>query len=130
MKKKLWQIFLFSALTLLLALTAAAETAVFVRDGGDGDGTSAAAPLGDLGAALNAVQDGGTVVICGPYTIDTKFVAPTNAAPVTITSAYGGQDYRDAEKAALYFANNYFCGGDIDIVNTKTVSASSAISPN
>ena len=39
MKKKLWQIFLFSALTLLLALTAAAETAVFVRDGGHGDGT-------------------------------------------------------------------------------------------
>lgn len=124
MKKKLWQIFLFSALTLLLALTAAAETAVFVRDGGNGDGTGAAAPLGDLGTALNTVQNGGTVVICGPYTIDAKFVAPTNAAPVTITSVYGGQDYRDAEKAALYFANNYFCGGettfcDIDIVNTK-----------
>ena len=124
MKKKLWQIFLFSALTLLLALTAAAETAVFVRDGGNGDGTGAAAPLGDLGTALNTVQNGGTVVIGGPYTIDAKFVAPTNAAPVTITSVYGGQDYRDAEKAALYFANNYFCGGettfcDIDIVNTK-----------
>ena len=31
MKKKLWQIFLFSALTLLLALTAAAETAVTIK---------------------------------------------------------------------------------------------------
>ena len=49
MKKKLWQIFLFSALTLLLALTAAAETAVFVRDGGNGDGTGNACFVGSGG---------------------------------------------------------------------------------
>ena len=93
MKKKLWQIFLFSALTLLLALTAAAETAVFVRDGGNGDGTGAAAPLGDLGTALNTVQNGGTVVICGPLRMGDT-VLPKTEGKVTITSVFGGEDFR------------------------------------
>ena len=126
MKKKLWHLFLLSALAIQLVLAAAAaDTAVFVADGGNGDGTSASAPLGDLRTALSALADGGTVVICGPYTIADKFVAPRTTGAVTITSVYGGHDYRKTAEATLYFAASYFCGGetefcDLNIENTKS----------
>ena len=125
MKKKLWQFFLLSALAILLVLAAAAaDTAVFVADGGNGDGTSASAPLGDLRTALSAMADGGTVVICGPYTITDKFVAPRTTGAVTVTSVYGGRDYRKTANAALYLSASYFCGGatefrGLNIINTK-----------
>ena len=125
MKKKLWQFFLLSALAILLVLAAAAaDTVVFVADGGNGDGASASAPLGDLSTALTAVKAGGTVVICGPYTIDDRFVAPRTTGAVTITSVYGGRDYRKTANAALYLSASYFCGGTtefrgLNIINTK-----------
>lgn len=128
MKKKLWQFFLLSALAVLLVLAAAAaDTVVFVKDGGDGDGTSASAPLGDLAAALSAAADGGTVVVCGPYTIADKFVAPRTAEPVTITSVYGGADYRKTAEAALYFAASYFCGGETEFCNLNIENTKNSV---
>lgn len=125
MKKKLWQFFLLSALAILLVLAAAAaDNVVFVKDGGTGSGATAAAPLGDLSTALTAVKAGGTVVICGPYTIDDRFVAPRTTGAVTVTSVYGGRDYRKTANAALYLSASYFCGGTtefrgLNIINTK-----------
>lgn len=125
MKKKLWQFFLLSALAILLVLAAAAaDNVVFIKDGGTGSGATASAPLGDLSTALTAVKAGGTVVICGPYTIADKFVAPRTTGAVTITSVYGGRDYRKTANAALYLSASYFCGGatefrGLNIINTK-----------
>lgn len=123
--KKFLHIVLLAALMLLLVCSAAAADGIYyVKDGGDGDGASASAPLGDLSTALTAAKGGGTIVLCGPYTIDEKFVAPRTTGAVVITSVYGSADYRKTAKAALYLAGNYFCGGEtefrnLNIVNTK-----------
>ena len=52
---------------------AAADTTVYLNDGGNGDGTSASAPLGDMTEALVKVADGGKVVITDTYTIGDIF---------------------------------------------------------
>ena len=124
MKKFLHIVLLAGLMLLLVCSAAAADNVVFVKDGGTGSGATAAAPLGDLRTALTAVADGGTVVICGPYTIADKFAAPRTTGAVTITSVCGGTDYRKTAKATLYFAASYFCGGetefcDLNIENTK-----------
>ena len=87
----------------VLALgAAAAEKITYVADGGAGDGTSAAAPLGDLTAAYNALgADGGEIVIVGKYTLDANFTEPVHAGVVTLTQEVGGTSYRTAEGSGL-----------------------------
>lgn len=124
MKKFLHIVLLAGLMLLLVCSAAAADNVVFVKDGGTGSGATAAAPLGDLSTALTAVKAGGTVVLCGPYTIDDKFVAPRTTGAVTVTSVYGSTDYRKTANAALYLSASYFCGGatefrGLNIINTK-----------
>ena len=124
MKKFLHIVLLAGLMLLFICSAAAADDVVFVKDGGTGSGATAAAPLGDLSTALTAVKAGGTVVLCGPYTIDDKFVAPRTTGAVTVTSVYGSTDYRKTAKAALYLSASYFCGGatefrGLNIINTK-----------
>mgnify|MGYP005892723309 CR=1 FL=1 len=124
MKKFLHIVLLAGLMLLLVCSAAAADNVVFVKDGGTGSGATAAAPLGDLSTALTAVKAGGTVVLCGPYTIDDRFVAPRTTGAVTITSVYGSADYRKTANAALYLSASYFCGGatefrGLNIINTE-----------
>lgn len=124
MKKGLRIILLAGMIWLLAYTAAAADTVLYVRDGGSGDGTRAEAPLGDLQAALTAAESGGTIVFCGPYTVSEKFVAPKNTAPILLTAVYGGTDYAKTTDAELRLAASYFCGGetvfrDLHIVNTE-----------
>ena len=124
MKKFLHIVLLAGLMLLLVCSAAAADNVVFVKDGGTGSGATAAAPLGDLSTALTAVKAGGTVVLCGPYTIDDRFVAPRTTGAVTITSVYGSTDYRKTANAALYLSASYFCGGatefrGLNIINTE-----------
>lgn len=70
----------------LLALSAfAAETVVYVNDGGSGDGSSASAPLGDMTEAINKVANGGKVVIVDTYTCADEFHEPTHKGDITVT---------------------------------------------
>ena len=64
---------------------AAADTTVYLNDGGNGDGTSASAPLGDMTEALVKVADGGKVVITDTYTIGDIFEMPQHKGDVSIT---------------------------------------------
>lgn len=64
---------------------AAADTTVYLNDGGNGDGTSASAPLGDMTEALVKVADGGKVVIMDTYTIGDIFEMPQHKGDVSIT---------------------------------------------
>ena len=64
---------------------AAADTTVYLNDGGNGDGTSASAPLGDMTEALIKVADGGKVVITDTYTIGDIFEMPQHKGDVSIT---------------------------------------------
>ena len=84
-------------------IRADADPVVFVKDGGSGDGTSphsAKATLEEAYSALDLSKNC-TVVICGPYTQSAYFdISKEYEGCVTITSVYGGVDYRvtaDAE---------------------------------
>lgn len=109
------KVFLFSLLTVFLAAFClvsafAAENVVFLADGGTGDGSSAATPVGTFANAYAALgDDGGTIVICGKYTVgNTSTVQmPSHTATVTITSVYGSADYRESG-AALHFNGTAF----------------------
>lgn len=89
---------------------------MFVCDGAKGNGLTAATPTGDLEYAFRALKDGGTVVICGKCTVPVNlpdyfakeadaFQEPLHSGKITLTSAYGGKDYRE-NGACLYFAHD------------------------
>ncbi|MBQ4151387.1 MAG: D-alanyl-D-alanine carboxypeptidase family protein [Clostridia bacterium] len=75
---------------------------VYVKDGGNGNGASAATPCGSIEAAHALLPNGGTVVLVGETTISAKTTLPTYEGVITYTNVYGGVDYRDSG-ARLYF---------------------------
>lgn len=79
---------------------------VFVADGGFGDGTSPYYPTDNLEYAIGMLTKGGTVVICGKYTLKANlidqfgkvtdaFQEPRHKEKITVTSVYGDKDYRE-----------------------------------
>ena len=92
MKKLVFSLFvlMFSA---LIALTAfAADKTVYVKDGGTGDGTSAASPTGTISSAVSKLSGkGGTIVLVGDTTISSKTTLPEQSADITITSENGAK---------------------------------------
>ena len=103
---------LILALGAMSVAASAAGTATFVylADGGSGNGTSADSPVGTLAAAYDALDltKDCTVVLCGKFTQTANFTYGTAyTGSVTMTSVYGGTDYR--ESGAVYeFNNNRF----------------------
>jgi hypothetical protein len=63
----------------------AADQTIYLNDGGAGDGSSAASPLGDMTEAISKIADGGKVVITDTYTIGEIFEMPQHKGDVTIT---------------------------------------------
>ena len=111
-------------LVALLSLTAFAadETVVFLADGGKGDGSSASSPVGSFADAYAAVGEGDAIiVICGTYTLDEAFISPSHKCKVTITSVFGGTDYR-SKGASLVLGANYYCGGETLFDKIKIVA--------
>ena len=106
---------------MLMALTAvAAENVVYVAAGGTGDGSSVSSPLGTLSDAFAAVgENGGTVVLTSDFTIGSAVNLPDHAGKVTLTSVYGGIDYRITNNAALRYTSTarLVLGGDTVIDN-------------
>ncbi len=81
----------------VLPPVSAAGKAVYLKKGGSGakDGSSpenAFSTLTDSYAALG--NDGGTVVICGEFTINSHFTEPVHEGVVTVTQNYNDIDYR------------------------------------
>ncbi len=112
MKKILTFLALF--LTFLILCPAAVfaaegkENVIFLSDGG-GDALDGSAP----GRAMKSIKDavrrlysGGTLVICGPVSVAESVSLPENVGRITITSVYGGVDYREKEGAALILSKN------------------------
>ncbi len=84
--KKYIGIFAAMLLCALLALSAfAAETVVYVNDGGTGDGSSASAPLGNMTEAINKIANGGKVVIVDTYTCAEEYREPTHKGDIIVT---------------------------------------------
>ena len=105
MKKHALSFFLTAALLCaLLALGALAADAVYVKNGGTGDGSSAASPLGDLADAVALLKDGGTVVLCGEVSLSTSRACDASdpekpifrmpaSGKITLCGSYKGKNY-------------------------------------
>ena len=95
-------------------------TVVYLADGGAGDGSSASSPVGSLTDAYNALDltKDCTVVVCGEFeqTADFAYAADYTGS-VTLTSVYGGIDYRVS--GAVYNVNNkrFVCAGETRFEN-------------
>ncbi len=86
----------------------------FLRADANGSGKSpydASSSLKDAYSFLS--KTGGTIVLCGPYTLTTA----TNfqhEKPIVITSYYNGVDYAKRDGAEFIFRMNFYCGGDTE----------------
>ena len=108
------------ALCALLCINAfAAESVVYVADGGTGDGSTATKPVGTLDAAYAALGDnGGTVVVVGKVTVNDHFVEPSHSGVVTVTQVYGTNDYRTGTNYGINIAQKrYILNGDTTFTN-------------
>ncbi|MBQ8836199.1 MAG: D-alanyl-D-alanine carboxypeptidase family protein [Clostridia bacterium] len=104
MKKFLFALCLLLCLSLAVICAGASDAVVFVSSGGTGDGSSADSPLGSLAEGFSAVgESGGTVVLTSDITISTATNLPDHTGTVTLTSVYGGVDYRTSNNAALRY---------------------------
>ncbi len=101
---------------------------VFVRDGGTGNGLSAASPLGDINTAYSKLAgNGGTIVICGQYTMTGTVTEPGHDAPVTLTQKYNGTDYRSVGKLSTGGAiRKYELNGVFKLENISIEGGSNA----
>ena len=74
-------------------------------------------PKATLDAAYDAVKDGGAIVICGPLTLSSSlsqayYHAPETAGAITVTSVYGGTDYRESAGATVHFDTFWFLNSE------------------
>ena len=95
--------------------------AVFVRDGGDGDGSSPSAALGDLAEAVRAAN-GKTVVVCGPVRLLSTLTLPKTEGKTVITSQYMGLDYRDFSDACIELSAGLRLAGETVFENVDFVA--------
>ncbi|MBQ8837331.1 MAG: family 43 glycosylhydrolase [Clostridia bacterium] len=138
----------YKIITLLVLLCAAAvlsisalaaEKTVYLSaaEGSDSFDGSASAPFATLKAAIEAVKDGGTVVVTDKYTVterDTvisnipRFVEPLHSGKITVTALTDEYDYRK-DGACIYFPEEYGydCGGDIRFENITLKSDATPI---
>ena len=104
---------------------------VFLSDNGSNSNTgrSASSPVETINQAFKVLgNEGGTIVVCNTATIDTSAEAtfPSHEGAVTITSVYGGIDYRGEKAASLAFNVDVFLGGDTVIENIDITNVNGA----
>ena len=84
--KKYIGILIAGMLCVMMMLAAsAADTVVYVNDGGTGDGSSEAAPLGSMSEAITKVADGGKVVIVDTYTCMDEYYEPEHSGDIVVS---------------------------------------------
>lgn len=107
------------------------QSVVFLMDGATGDGSSPESPTKSINTAFGALDNSldCTVVVCGPFThvANNYFVRQNWPKSVTITSVYGGVDYRKTNNAVYNTAGGirFYCSGattfeNITFKNTAT----------
>lgn len=88
---------------------------VYIADGGTGDGSSAESPLGNINAAIAAINTAvaadsnitaGKIILAGNVTITTSYTETIHSVPITYTSA-------DKANFKLVFENNFSLRGDV-----------------
>ncbi len=94
----------------------AKENVVYVSNFGKNtnDGATPETSVNNLGLAIGMLREnGGTVVVCGPITVGETHLVECNGN-VTVTSLYGGVDYRETNGAQL------LVGGGITLASPIT----------
>lgn len=90
--------------TAIVSLPGAGEyqglPAVYVKDGGLGNGSAPDSPLSDLNQAASLLTSGGYLVICGPTTLSNQLDTPETEEELIITSL-ADSDYRETAGATL-----------------------------
>ncbi len=89
---------------------------VYVSDTGvaNGKGATPETAIDDLAKAAGLLREsGGTIVVCGPLTVDHNTFMPNTDKPITVTSVYNGVDYRTTASAKLNMGYNLYLGGDM-----------------
>lgn len=121
MKKSIFSLVFVSILCVVFGCISvfAADQVVYVSDGGTGDGTTAATPVGTLSAAYDMLgTSGGTVVVVGKITVADDFTEPEHSGVVTVTQLYGGTDYRTGDDYGINIAQTrYILNGDTTFKN-------------
>lgn len=123
------RIFTALLLSVLLALSlvpvlsvSAASDVVYVKDGGSGDGSSADKAVGSFEAAYAALDltKSCTIVVCGELNQVAVFDLMTSyTGSVTITSVYGGTDYRTSGAKISAAATRFLCYGTTEWNNVN-----------
>ena len=122
---------LFFTLTLLLlavwmsslpfyAETDDGNTVVYLADGGTGDGMTPETPVGSLTKAYDALDltKDCTVVICGKFTQSANFTRTASyTGSVTLTSVYGGTDYRESGAVYEFKPGRFYLWGETTFEN-------------
>lgn len=91
-------------------LVNAADGVVFVGGRNGGDGSSSRQPMSSLEDAVKKLgKDGGTIVVCAPFRVDTANLAAYEN--LKITSIYGGVDFQKETNAKLELVNYITLGG-------------------
>ena len=121
-------------LVLPLAFSASAagdRTVVYLKDGGTGDGSSAAQAVGSLQAAFDALNlaEDCTVVVCGKYTVPkgNYDYGGSYDGSVTFTSVYDGVDYRKDGAQYAFAPYCFACVCETKFENIDMVSQSSGV---
>ncbi len=118
---------------------ASGDNVLFVSDGGFGDGSLPAYPLGSYEEAQKKLREtGGVIVPVGKCTLSPNlldphgkaapcYVEPIHKAEISVSSVYGGVDYRE-RGAHLHFAADmdYRMSGALRIENLDITASESA----
>ena len=89
------------------------------------DGKTPETAVDSLGLAVSMLREnGGTVVVCGPLTTKITYLVEC-AENVTLTSVYGGVDYREANSASIILNGNITLASDLTFENI-TINTPSA----
>ena len=96
---------------------------VFVRDGGDGDGSSPLNAMGDVTEASAKLSGGGTIVVCGKVAPQNGKTLRYTGGKVTITSFYGGLDYAVLDDAQIELWKYLSLADETEIRDIRIVAA-------
>ncbi|MBQ5808253.1 MAG: hypothetical protein IIW21_00680, partial [Clostridia bacterium] len=104
--------------------TEAAEKVVYVKSGGNDSntGASASSAVKNLSKAFELLGGAsGTIVVCGNVSVSSSLTTPANTGTVTITSVYGGKDYRSS--AAITITKNITMGCALKLENVRIITS-------
>ena len=111
------------------ASAAGTATVVYLADGGSGNGTVPERPVGTLTAAYDALDltKDCTIVLCGKFTQTASFTYGTAyTGSVTMTSVYGGTDYRESGAVYEFNNNRFYLRGETTFENMHFNTTSGA----